>query len=155
MPYEGNSYEVSIAMFPTLYVRLMHVLQFAGDVYSNYVTPKGKHLDNVLVLVKLQSKSSMMILHDEEYAGGWNMLKFPDEAMVKGIEIPQHMYSSSQSTTPKASKFKLLYSQFASEIMEKMFDCNGLDVDRAEMICPFFDNSRMYIKEKLDKALNR
>ena len=155
MPHEGISYEVSIAMFPTLAVRLMHVLQFVDEVYSKYVTPKGKHLDNVEVLVKLQSKSSMMILYDEEYAGGWKMLKFPDEAMVKGIETPQHMYSLSESTTPKSSEFKLGYSQKASEIMQNIYRGKGIEESRVKTGCPFFDQRGRYIREKLDEVLNQ
>ena len=152
--YNDKNYEISTTVFPTLAVRLMHILQFAGDFYSNYVIPKGEYLDNVKILIRLQSKNSMLGVWDEKEGGEWKMCNTLDKEPIKGTDPVQYVYTLSDTYHPKSYNLKPKYSQISAARMNMIYSYFGVDYRGRGIDCPLFDKSGIYIPKKLAEALN-
>ena len=143
IPHEDNDSKASAIRLPILAVRLIHVLQFAGDIFSQY-----NYSGDVKILVKLQSNNSVWGLWwDDGLGGKYDIFDSPDTEPTEGISPAKDVKTLSIERDLKSSHLKSEYSKISASIMNRIYDCFRVD-------CPLFDKNGMYIDKELAKALN-
>lgn len=140
--HHNGNLKVSFIRLPFLAVKLMHVLQFAEDIFSQY-----NYFGDVKILVKLQSNNSAWGLEDGERSDDYQIFSSPKTEAVEGTSPTEYMKTSYVERNVPSSYLKANYSKITSSIMDEIY--NYFEI----MKCPLFDEDGQYIHEKLSRVL--
>lgn len=134
--------KVSFMRLPVLAVKLMHVLQFAEDIFSRY-----NYFGDAEILVKLQSSNHVWGLNYPKLDVGYKLFYptkiEPDEGPSPNVD----MRTLSVERNFPSSYLKPNFSKIASSIMDEIYNCFKIRK------CPLFDKDGQYIEEELRKVL--
>jgi len=132
--HSGNL-NVSFIQFKFLAIKLMHVLQFAEDILSQY-----NYFGDVEILVKLRSNNSAWGLKFSEWDN--QIFSSPRSDPIEGSSPPEYMKTVTIERNYPTPYLKTNYSQITSSIMNEVY--NHFEI----MKCPLFDDDGQYIYEK-------
>lgn len=133
---------VSFIRLPVLAVKLMHVLQFAEDIFSQY-----NYFGDVEILVKLQSSNHVWGLNYPKLDVKYKLFHPTKKERDEGPSPTEYMRTLSVERNFPSSYLKPNFSEIASSIMDEIYNC--FEIRK----CNLFNEDGQYNEEELRKVL--